>query len=255
MSTINNLLSEQEVMEKLTLAQIVSKDFRTASVFEKYNLDFCCKGNKSFEEACKDQGLNEKEILSEIANMDKSPDRDSMRYDSWQLDFLVDYIVNNHHHYVKEAIPVIAAHSTKVAAVHGKNHPETIEAARIFSIVYKELKQHLMKEEELLFPHIKYLVKVKNNESKYERPFFGSVSNPIKTMEAEHVAAGDGMFDIRKLTYNYAIPPDACNTYSVYYKELKEFEEDLHKHVYLENSILFPKAIALEEKLSQNLAM
>ncbi len=249
MNSSINFLSEPEVIQKLTLAQIVSKDSRAAAVFEKYQLDFCCNGAKPFEEACMEQGLNSTEILSEIDNTHNGAGENSLRFNGWELDFLVDYIINNHHHYVRQAIPVISAHSTKVASVHGKIHPETVEMARIFSSVYKELKQHLMKEEELLFPYIKFLVKVKNNLSSYERPFFGTIANPIKMMEAEHLSAGNGMFAIRKLTDNYSIPLDACNTYAVYLKELKEFEEDLHKHVYLENSILFPKAVELEEKL------
>ncbi|MCL5029793.1 MAG: iron-sulfur cluster repair di-iron protein [Bacteroidetes bacterium] len=249
MNSENNFLTEQEVYHHLTLSQIVTKDHRAAGVFEKYNLDFCCKGNKSLGEACKEKGLNAEEILSELQSVNIVPNENNLRFNDWELDFLVDYIINNHHQYVKDSIPVVSAHANKVASVHGKNHPETIELNKIFTVVYKDLKQHLMKEEEILFPYIKYLVKVKNNNSNPERPYFGTIANPIKLMESEHTSAGDNLFSIRKLTDNYTLPADACTTYTTYYKELKEFEEDLHKHVYLENSILFPKAIMLEEKI------
>lgn len=247
--TDNNFLTEQEVFQQLTLSQIVTKDHKAAGVFEKYNLDFCCKGNKSLSDACREKGLNTQEILNELQNGTLAANDNSFRFNEWELDFLADYIINNHHQYVRNSIPLISAHADKVAHVHGKNHPETIELNKIFSIVYKDLRQHILKEEEILFPYIKYLVKVKNNGSKPERPYFGSIKNPIEMMEAEHTSAGDNLFQIRKLTDNYSLPPDACTTYTTYYKELKEFEEDLHKHVYLENYILFPKAIKLEEKI------
>jgi len=245
----NNFLTEQEAFEQLTLAQIVTKDHRAAGIFEKHNLDFCCKGNKSLSEACKENKLDAKEILAELQNGTISTNENSLRSNEWELDFLADYIINNHHQYVRNSIPIISAHAEKVAHVHGEHHPETIEINKIFSVVYKDLRQHIMKEEEILFPYIKYLVKVKNNGSKPERPYFSTIKNPINMMESEHTSAGDSLFKIRKLSDNYFLPSDACTTYSTYYKELKEFEEDLHKHVYLENYILFPKAIKLEEKI------
>jgi regulator of cell morphogenesis and NO signaling len=146
-------------------------------------------------------------------------------------------------------IPVIAAHTQKVASVHGENHPETIAIAKHFSVVYKDLKQHMMKEEQMLFPFIKYLSKAEQKKSSAERPFFGTVKNPIKMMEIEHQNAGDELSGIRDLSDNYTPPDDACNTYKVCYQELKEFEEDLHQHVHLENNILFPKSILLEDKI------
>ncbi len=253
MNNENIFLTEKEAFHRLTLSQIVAKDHHAAAVFEKHNLDFCCKGNKSLGEACKEKGINADEILSELQNSNASKDDNGLRFNDWELDFLTDYIVNNHHQYVRNAIPIISAHAEKVAQVHGKRHPETIEINKIFSVVYKDLKQHLMKEEEILFPYIKYLVKIKNNGSKPEPPYFGTIKNPISMMEAEHTSAGDSLFQIRKLTDNYSLPADACTTYTTYYKELKEFEEDLHKHVYLENYILFPKAVKAEEKIFQEL--
>ncbi len=251
MNNEKNFLTEKEAFQLLTLSQIVTKDHRAAAVFEKHNLDFCCKGNKPLTEACKEKGLDADVILSELQDGAVVSNENALRFNECELDFLADYIINNHHQYVRNSIPLISAHAEKVAQVHGKHHPETIELNKIFSIVYKDLRQHIMKEEEILFPYIKYLVKVKNNGSKPERPYFGSIKNPINMMESEHTSAGDSLFQIRKLTDNYSLPQDACTTYSTYYKELKEFEEDLHKHVYLENYILFPKAIKTEEKIFQ----
>lgn len=232
-----------------TLSEIVKNNFKAAAVFEKYNLDFCCKGNKFLSAACVEKGVDESEILSELQRI-KTYQNSSINYEEWSLDFLIDYIVNTHHSYVRRMIPIISEHVNKIATVHGQNHPELKEIARIFSVVYKDLKQHMMKEEEILFPHIKYLVKSKANGTKIESPYFGTVQNPIRLMESEHQNAGDELFEIRRLSNSYKVPEDACNTFSVTFQELKEFEEDLHKHVHLENSILFPKSIQLEAELS-----
>ncbi|MGA7721158.1 MAG: iron-sulfur cluster repair di-iron protein [Ignavibacteriaceae bacterium] len=248
METNNNFTTEQGLYGELTLSQIVSKNFRAAGIFEKYSLDFCCRGNKSLSDACIEKNLIEEEILTELQNTEISSYSSFLRTAGWELDFLVDYIINNHHNYVRNSIPSILTHAEKVAMKHGENHPETIEIHSIFLRVSKDLKQHLMKEEEILFPFIKYLVKTEKQKLKTERPYFGTLSNPINMMEAEHIIAGDSMSQIRKLTNNFNPPEEVCTTFKTYFNELKEFEEDLHQHVHLENYLLFPRAIELQEK-------
>ncbi len=232
----------------LTLSEVVAKNFKAAAVFEKYNLDFCCGGQKPVSEACREKGLNSTELMKEITS-DDNENVKSDNYSDWGADFLIDYIVNNHHAYINRMIPVLSVHTQKIAAVHGKNHPELLKVADSFEKVYKELKQHMMKEEQILFPFVKQLASAKKQGKKTEAPYFGTVKNPIRMMEAEHQAAGDEMYEIRNLTNGYEIPEDACSTYSVTMQELKDFEEDLHKHIYLENYILFPKAVELEQEL------
>ena len=250
MNSERNILEENAVLESITLSQLVTKDYRTAAVFEKHNLDFCCRGNKPITEACSEKGVDLAEVLKDLDELQKNKSGIDLKYHEWDLDFLVDYIINNHHKYVVNMIPIISAHTEKVAKVHGKNHPEVIEVNSIFTMIYKDLRQHLLKEEQILFPFIKQLVKDQKNETKPEQPYFGTIANPIRMMESEHEAAGDGFYEIRKLTKNYTLPEDACNTFMASYNELKEFEEDLHKHVHLENNILFPRAIELEVKLN-----
>lgn len=244
----NRIESESQDFSKLTLSQIVAKDYKAAAVLEKYNLDFCCGGDKPVTEACYEKGLDTPSVIRELQTVTERNGR-TEKFDDWNLDFLIDYIINNHHTYVAKMIPVISEHTRKIASVHGENHPELIRVAESFDRVYKDLKQHMMKEEQILFPFVKQLVKAKNNGSNTEPPFFGTVKNPIGMMEAEHQAAGDELHEIRRLTNNYEIPNDACNTYRATMQELKDFEEDLHKHVYLENYVLFPKAVDLEQEL------
>lgn len=234
---------------ELTLSQILITNYKSAAVFEKYNLDINSFGEKTVKGACEELGIKHDKVLSDLASLGSLKIEIPVRVDEWELDFLVDYIINNHHRYVRNMIPVISMHLEKVASAHGKKHVETIEVSKIFSTVYKEFKQHMMKEEEILFPYIKYLVKVKNGENKFEKPYFGKIGNPINMMELEHQSAGEDMYAIRRLLNNYTLPSDACDTFRIMLRELKEFEEDHHKHLHLENNILFPKAIVLEEQL------
>jgi len=235
--------------EQNTLAEIVKSDFRSARIFENYSLDFCCRGNRTIKEAAEEKGLNAEKILSEVSECcpDNNETKDS---EKWNLDELVNHILDKHHTYVKQMLPVVTAHSQKVKEVHGANHPEVVQIADIFERVQSDLEMHMLKEERMLFPAIIRLTECEKNNSPMEVPPFGSVSNPISVMEREHTEAGEELYQIRELSGNYNPPEDACTTYRVLFQELREFEEDLHRHIHLENNILFPGAVALEKKLS-----
>ncbi len=237
-------------LRDFTLSEIVKDNFRTAAIFEKYSLDFCCNGKRTLKDACTEKGINPLNVVKEIDVMNTSVVDEEIKPDEWQLDILIDHIINKHHAYVNRMLPVISAHTQKIALVHGGNHPELKKVAEIFSAVNSEMKHHMMKEERILFPQIKILVKYQDRESRADKPFFGTIKNPIAMMESEHDSAGQGMFEIRNLTNNYNPPSDACETFKISYKELKEFEEDLHRHIHLENNILFPKAIMMEELMN-----
>ena len=240
-STLNNLMDK-------TLAEIVTDNIRAAIVFEEYGLDFCCKGKRSLKDACAEKKVDVQKIVNELINL-SGDGNETQNVDDWQLDFLVDYIMNNHHQYVRRMIPVITLHADKVASVHGKNHLETIKIADLFLAVREELEMHMMKEERILFPQIKQMILNQKENSQFFPPAFGTIQNPIRMMEYEHTNAGDALYQIRELSNNYSHPEDACNTFKALYSELKEFEEDLHKHIHLENNILFPKSIDLESQL------
>jgi len=240
-STVNDLVEK-------TLAEIVTDNIRSAIVFEEHGLDFCCKGNRSLKAACSDKNLDMQKVVNELTNLSRNGNGKE-NPDDWTIDLLVDYIINNHHQYVRRMIPVISLHSDKVASVHGKNHPETIRIADLFLSVREELEGHMMKEERILFPQIKQMVLTQKENSQYFAPPFGSIQNPIRMMEFEHTSAGDALSKIRELSNNYTHPEDACNTFKALYSELKEFEEDLHKHIHLENNILFPKSVELEAEM------
>lgn len=231
------------------IRDLVATDFRTAAVFQKHGLDFCCGGGRPIAEAAEAKGIDCGAVVADLELIAATPANGTPKFNLWDLDMLVDYIVANHHAYVREALPTVLAHVEKVARVHGENHPETIAVANAFRRVAAELSQHMQKEEMILFPYIKRLVMAQRGEVTPPSAPFGSVANPIAMMEHEHQSAGDEMAEIRELTSGYQPPEDACTTYRVSYQELHAFELDLHQHVHLENNILFPKAIAIEAAL------
>jgi regulator of cell morphogenesis and NO signaling len=236
--------------EEETLGQLAAKDLRKAEVFRKYGLDFCCGGKKTVKQACAEKGLDVVKIEQELRQADQAPSIPSLAYDEWPLDFLADYIVNTHHNYVRKSLPELSRLAAKVAGVHGGSHPELLVINKLVAEINEELSTHLIKEERILFPFIKGLVHRDTDGQPSFAAHFNSVQQPISMMEMEHEVAGGHLESIRSLTHNYALPADACASYSLLYRMLEEFESDLHIHVHLENNILFPKALKLENNNS-----
>ncbi len=220
-----------------SLGALAAKDLRKAQVFKKYGLDFCCGGKKTVKQACAEKGLDVTKVVQELQQADKMPATRPLSYDEWSLDFLADYIVNTHHSYVKKVLPDLRSYAAKVARVHGAEHPELLDIHQLVENLNTELSEHLVKEEQLLFPYIKEIVSA--------RPT-GSIESPVAMMETEHEMAGRDLEQIRALSNNFSLPEDACATYSLLFRMLEEFEDDLHIHVHLENNILFPKALKLQ---------
>ncbi len=187
-------------------------------------------------------------LKKEIEAIGEGPGR-AYNYDEWDLDFLIDHIINIHHSYVAESIPLLLAYANKVAHVHGHHYEEVIKINALVEDVSKELESHMKKEEVILFPYVKQMFKAIKEGQKPDLPHFGTVNNPIQMMFQEHENAGDVFKEIAILSNNYTPPSEACNTFRALYSKLEEFEQDLHQHIHLENNILFPKAIQLEQSI------
>ena len=236
------------VLEQITIGEYVAKDFRTAAVFSKYGIDFCCKGNRTIEEASEKKNLDFVQIEKEITQLLETKSDGAIDFRSWPSDLLIDYIENTHHRYVEEKSSVLLPFLDKLCKVHGERHPELFEINELFKGCAGELAQHMKKEELILFPFIKKMENAIRTGKAIEAPHFGTVENPIEMMKDEHVTEGERFVKIAILTNNYTPPADACNTYKVTFSMLQEFEQDLHKHIHLENNILFPKAIEMQSK-------
>ena len=235
---------------KKQIGQFVADDFRTAAVFSNYGIDFCCKGDRIIEEVCEKNGLEVNELLNELHAVVNSATDQSIDYKSWPLDLLADYIEKKHHRYVEEKIPVLLQFLNKLCSVHGGRHPELIKINEHFTASANELTSHMKKEELILFPFVKRMITAKQENTVIQSPQFDSVNSPIATMMQEHDNEGERFRKIAELSNNYTPPADGCNTYKVTYAMLEEFEQDLHLHIHLENNILFPGAIKLEQQLS-----
>jgi len=167
----------------------------------------------------------------------------------WNCDYLTDYIIQTHHQYVNKTIPDILPLAQKVVELHIKTHSELAIIQSLFQQLSNELLLHMKKEELVLFPYIKKLTRAESDGIGVDRPAFGSIKAPISVMETEHETAGIILRRLSQLCNDYTPPEDASNTFRVLFGKLKEFEDDLHRHVHLENNILFPKAITLEQEL------
>ena len=235
---------KKENLLKKSLGEIVTEDFRSAALFKKAGLDFCCGGKKSLESACAEKKQDPEYLVNQLLELEKSGIDKGHNYGEWSPSFLSDYIVNTHHKYVTKTLPDLSFFTKKISDVHGERHKELYDVADLFSKINNELLQHLKNEETVLFPAIK---QVQENNTPAIKTV---ISSEIERMTGEHEFAGNAMDRIRELTGGYSVPSDACNTYAVTMKLLEEFEDDLHTHVHLENNILYPAAMKLANGLN-----
>jgi len=229
-----------------TLGAIVAADFRAAAVLDGFGLDFCCGGRQTLEEACARRGLAPDAVMEQLEALGEKPGTDDTPDSTWRASDLITFVVEKHHAYIKRQLPVIGERLEKLVRVHGGRHPELVGVASHFKELADELRLHMRKEEQILFPFVSALEAAVNGSGPAPNDLFGTVRNPIRMMEAEHEAAGDELAVIRALTDDYRVPDDACATYRVCFDELRAFDLDLRAHVHAENNILFPKAVLLE---------
>lgn len=225
--------------EEQLLGNIVAMDFRAASVLSKAGLDFCCGGSKTLDAACREKGISTEEIIEKLSDLENQPVIPGQNFNEWQPGFLSDYIVNVHHSYIRRTVPDLLFYTDKIMNVHGDRHPELSEVAGLFAKLSHELLLHLDREEKVLFPAIKEAVRTRSSEA------LKTIAGEMPGMSSEHEFVGGTMDKINEITGGYNVPADGCNTYAVTYRLLKEFEDDIHIHVHLENNILFPKSLKL----------
>ena len=220
-----------------TVAELAISHPGALAIFTKYNIDYCCGGHRSIDDACIRIGLDPEKIKAEILRSSERETSEAIRPEKWSSALLIDYIVGNHHTYVKNAIPEVQAFLDKVCDAHGNDCSELLQIRENFIELSDELLSHMEKEELVLFPWIKNL-EAENSEDKRE---ISRLKGPIGAMEHEHVIAGDLVKEIRSLSKNYTPPDFACPTFRITYKKLNEFENDLMRHIHLENNILFER--------------
>ena len=234
--------------ENRTVRELAVEIPGATRVFEKLKIDYCCGGNQPLSAACAQSGLDPAEVARMIdeARTNTRPDAALPDFQTARLGQLTNYIVSKHHTFTRDELERLTALIDKVCSAHGENHSELLQIRSAFRALDIELEPHMIKEERILFPYIEQL----DTSAMPPHAPFGTVSNPIAMMMREHDAAGELLREIRKLSSNFRVPGDACISYQTLYRALEEFEADLHQHIHLENNILFPRAIAVENNFA-----
>jgi len=221
---------------------------QTIPVFEKLGIDYCCGGNRPLNEACAAAHFNLEEVLKALEAAAAEPVRPTEKQiRAGSLAELIGHIVRTHHVFVRREVPQLESLLEKVCAKHGANHPELVHIRSLFHGLGQELMTHLMKEENILFPYIERMEEAVVQHDPILPPPFGTVANPVHMMEHEHDSAGIALRALREASRDFAPPADACTSFQALYRELAEFEKDLHRHIHLENNVLFPRAVEMEE--------
>lgn len=232
----------------LNVGEVVKFMPKAAGVFSKLKIDFCCGGNIKFVEACEKKGLDPDEIWEQINDAKlKGSGAVELDFDSFEVDFLADYIYNVHHKYLYEKLPEINEMVAKVYHKHNEKYAHLKELHELYTELEADLVGHLPKEEQVLFPYAKTLLWNRSANTTPSRPFFDTITNPLSVMNAEHDRVGEIIHRLRVITNDYTPPDDACNSHLVMLDMLKELDANLIQHIHLENNILFPKIVGLEQ--------
>jgi len=225
------------------VADIAAHHPTTIRVFQRHGIDFCCGGKRPLDEVCGERGLDATALVSELEEALAAGDADDRSWADAPLSELVDHILERYHARLRQDLPALSQMAEKVVRVHGDHHPEMIPPlAETFRGLRAELESHMMKEEQILFPAIEQL-----EASAGAGGFPGMIDGPIEVMEHEHDDAARALERMRELTGGYSAPEGACNTFRGLFAGLEALEADLHRHIHLENNILFPRASRLQD--------
>jgi len=231
-----------------TVSDLVLEKPASARVFESLGIDYCCGGSQTLAEACNAANLSIEEVTAALEKCEPTSAEKGWRGEP--LADLARHIVEKHHTFTQAEISRLSALIAQVVAAHGKNHPELPRLQTVFAGLSEELREHMRKEEELLFPYVVEMEEAARTRRRLPDSMFGTVQNPVAAMIMEHEASGQALEKMQEIAHNYALPPDSCASYRALYQALPAFAADLHQHIHLENNILFPRAVELENSLS-----
>ncbi len=232
----------------MTVRDVAMELPQSTRLFEKLKIDYCCGGNKPLAEACASAGLDVDNVIALLAQTTQSNPNDdnAAAFQNLSVTELITHILETHHVFTKSEMDRLQSLADKVLSAHGGNHPELIHLDELLTRLCADLKPHMFKEEQVLFPYIVAMANAVDQNRAAPFAPFGTVNNPIRMMMREHDTAGEILRELRAVTSDYKVPGDACISYQTLYQALEDFEKDLHQHIHLENNILFPKALEME---------
>ena len=238
------------INSEMTVRDVALEVPESTRLFEKLKIDYCCGGGQPLVEACASAGVDVDTVMVMLGEITESQP-EALDFQNASLPDLIQHILETHHVFTKTEMDRLQALTDKVLNAHGGNHPELIHLSELWLQLCSDLKPHMFKEEQILFPYIVALAQAADQNR--PRPFapFGTVNNPVRMMMREHDTAGQILREMRAVTFDYKVPPDACISFQTLYAALENFEKDLHQHIHLENNILFPKALDLENGLNR----
>lgn len=243
----------QTISTESCAADIVKMDYRTAAVFKKYGIEYCCGAKWPLKMICENNDLNADHVLQDLQDairvVQVSP---ALPFDDWKVDFLTDYITNVHHQYLRQALPYIKEQLGKFVAEHTSKYPYLPDLENYYNFLYKTMIPHLQQEEEIIFPYVRQIAHAYESKESYASLLVRTLRKPVEDMmHHEHDTLKKVLTRFRTLTNNYTAPENACTSHRVAFSLLQELDDDIVQHLYLENEVLFPKAIAMEKELLQ----
>lgn len=237
------------INSEMTVRDVAIQLPESTRLFESLKIDYCCGGNQPLGQACVSAGVDVDDVMEMLAGVGQS--NEAKDFQNVSLPELITHILDTHHVFTKSEMDRLQLLADKVLNAHGGNHPELVHLDELLTRLCGDLKPHMFKEEQILFPYINALVQAADQNRAVPFAPFGTVKNPIRMMTMEHDTAGEILRELRALTSDYKVPADACISYQTLYQALENFEKDLHQHIHLENNLLFPKALELENALNQ----
>lgn len=237
----------QKDYSSYTVGQIVADDFKAARVFARHHIDFCCHGNLPFTEACSNRNISPALVAEELDQLQTRQDATAPDFSQWPLDLLIDYVLKTHHRKIRSQGPELEALLAKVVAAHAERHPELRQVSLLFHEALTDLENHLQKEEQVLFPYVYEMCQAQADGQPLQPFHCGSILFPIHVMEEEHSHEGERFEHIANLTDDFTPPEDACPSYRLALQELQRFRDALHEHIHLENNLIFPRALNMEQ--------
>lgn len=241
------------INSETTVREVALQKPQSRRLFERLRIDYCCGGNQALAAACASAGVDVDKVMEMLAEATQSTAQheDGLDFQNASLNELIEHILKTHHLFTKSEMDRLEALTTKVINAHGERHPELIQLGELFKQLCGDLKPHMFKEEQVLFPYITAMTQAASQNQPAPFAPFGTVNNPVRRMMMEHDTAGQILRELRALASDYKVPPDACISYQTLYEALENLEKDLHQHIHLENNILFPKALDMENALGR----
>lgn len=232
------------------ISDIVKLDYRTADVFKKFQVSFCCSGAMGLKSACEVKGIDYEQISSELKEATRNlilPN--NLPFGEWNIDFLIDFIFNIHHTYIYRVAPSLCSTLESFTLGHQTKYPELTRILGLFSNLTELLLLHNRHEDEIIFPYIKQIDSAYRRKEPYGNLFVRTLRKPLHIIEREHIQIQKLLYDLKTETNQFTAPEKACLSYQVIIKKLEEAYNNFLQHKFLEDAILFPRAIAVEQKL------